>query len=149
MNEVFVRGYLGNQARGQRGGNKGNRPNRGNNGGPRHPRHELPMDDFVDGDDIGIISPEELAASRQSMNLSQLKLKPVGELVEIAARMGIENMARSRKQDIIFEILKNHARGGENIFAAARMILEDFEDDVLFARTRHVLDAHAGRNLDE
>src|SRR5690349_4687363 len=114
-----MRGYLGNQARnrqggggGNKGGGGGNRPNRGgNNGGHRHPRHELPQDDFLDGDDIGIISPEELAASRKSMNLSTLKLKPVSELVEIAAKMGIENMARSRKQDIIFEILKVHARG--------------------------------------
>src|SRR5712671_4865049 len=133
--EAFVRGYLGNQARGQRGGgNKGNRPNRGgNNGGPRHPRHELPVDDFVDGDDIGIISPAELAASRQSMNLSQLKLKPVHELVEIAAKMGVENMARSRKQDIIFEILKNHARSGENIFGDG--VLEILQDGFGFLRS--------------
>ena len=30
--------------------------------------------------------------------------------------MGIENLARSRKQDIIFSILKEHAKNGENIF---------------------------------
>ena len=136
-----MRGYLGNQARnrqggggGNKGGGGGNRPNRGgNNGGHRHPRHELPQDDFIDGDDIGIISPEELAASRKSMNLSTLKLKPVSELVEMAAKMGVENMARSRKQDIIFEILKVHARSGENIYGDG--VLEILQDGFGFLRS--------------
>jgi transcription termination factor Rho len=126
-----VRGYLGNQARNRQGGGGGNkgggggggRPNRGNdnrgNRGERmdrgNDRHDdLPIDDF-DADDVGIISPSELAASRQAMNLTQLKLKPVSELVDIAQRMGLENLARSRKQDIIFSILKAHARSGEDI----------------------------------
>ena len=30
--------------------------------------------------------------------------------------MGIENMARTRKQDIIFALLKAHARNGEDIY---------------------------------
>ena len=78
-----MRGYLGNQARNRPG--KGNRPNRGNDGnrdrGNRISRDELPQDDPFDTDDVGVISPAELAASRQSMNLTQLKLKPVPELV--------------------------------------------------------------------
>ena len=73
-----MRGYLGNQARnrqggggGNKGGGGGNRPSRGgNNGGQRHPRHELPQDDFVDGDDIGIISPKSSRLRGKSMNLS-------------------------------------------------------------------------------
>lgn len=40
------------------------------------------------------------------MNLTELKRKPVAELLAIAEQMGLENMARSRKQDIIFAILK-------------------------------------------
>ena len=50
------------------------------------------------------------------MNLSELKLKPAAELVEIAQQMGAEGTARSRKQDIIFSILKSHAKKGEDIF---------------------------------
>jgi transcription termination factor Rho len=67
------------------------------------------------------------------MNLTQLKLKPVGELVEIAQRMGLENMARSRKQDIIFSILKAHARSGEDIYGDG--VLEILQDGFGFLRS--------------
>jgi transcription termination factor Rho len=36
------------------------------------------------------------------MNLTELKKKPIAELVKIAEEMGLENMARNRKQDVIF-----------------------------------------------
>lgn len=35
------------------------------------------------------------------MNLTELKKKPIGELIKIAEFMGLEGMARNRKQDII------------------------------------------------
>ena len=38
------------------------------------------------------------------MNLTELK-KTIGELIKIAEFMGLEGMARNRKQDIIFAIL--------------------------------------------
>ena len=41
-----------------------------------------------------------------TMNLTDLKAKPISELVKIAESMGLDNVARSRKQDIIFSILK-------------------------------------------
>jgi len=135
-----VRGYLGNQARNRpgKGGGGGGRPNRGNDGNRdrggnhRQMHDDLPPDDF-DADDVGIISPTELAASRQSMNLTQLKLKPVSELVEIATKMGLENLARSRKQDIIFSILKAHARSGEDIYGDG--VLEILQDGFGFLRS--------------
>jgi len=136
-----VRGYLGNQARNRPGNKGGGRQNRGgNNDGNRErgnhrqqqQHDDLPIDDF-DADDVGIISPSELAASRQSMNLTQLKLKPVPELVEIAQKMGLENLARSRKQDIIFSILKAHARSGEDIYGDG--VLEILQDGFGFLRS--------------
>jgi transcription termination factor Rho len=131
-----VRGYLGNQARNRpgKGGGRQNRgnDNRGNRGGNHQQHDELPLDDF-DADDVGVISPAELAASRQSMNLTQLKLKPVPELVEIAQKMGLENLARSRKQDIIFSILKAHARSGEDIYGDG--VLEILQDGFGFLRS--------------
>ena len=135
-----MRGYLGNQARNRpgKGGGGGGRPNRGNDGNRdrggnhRQMHDDLPPDDF-DADDVGIISPTELAASRQSMNLTQLKLKPVSELVEIATKMGLENLARSRKQDIIFSILKAHARSGEDIYGDG--VLEILQDGFGFLRS--------------
>ena len=67
------------------------------------------------------------------MNLSELKLKPATELVEIAQEMGAEGTARSRKQDIIFSILKSHAKKGEDIFGGG--VLEILQDGFGFLRS--------------
>ena len=48
------------------------------------------------------------------MHLGELKAKPVEELLTIAEGMGIENLSR-QKQDVIFNILKTHSNGGEDI----------------------------------
>jgi len=50
------------------------------------------------------------------MNLTELKKMPVPELNELAQSMNIEGVARSRKQDLIFAILKAHAKKGEDIY---------------------------------
>jgi transcription termination factor Rho len=67
------------------------------------------------------------------MNLSELKLKPASELIVIAQEMGIEGTARSRKQDIIFSILKSHAKKGEDIFGNG--VLEILQDGFGFLRS--------------
>ncbi|MCW8887129.1 MAG: transcription termination factor Rho [Motiliproteus sp.] len=67
------------------------------------------------------------------MNLSELKLKPVKELLEIAKDMGMDNLARSRKQDVIFSILKKHAKGGEDIYGDG--VLEILQDGFGFLRS--------------
>lgn len=67
------------------------------------------------------------------MNLTELKQKSVHELLDIAAKMGLDNMARSRKQDVIFSILKRHAKGGEDIYGDG--ILEILQDGFGFLRS--------------
>jgi transcription termination factor Rho len=67
------------------------------------------------------------------MNLTELKKKPIAELVKIAEEMGLENMARNRKQDVIFAILKSHARSGEDIFGDG--VLEILSDGFGFLRS--------------
>ena len=67
------------------------------------------------------------------MNLSELKLKSVPDLLEIANAMGIQNMARSRKQDVIFAILKKHAVSGEDIYGDG--VLEILQDGFGFLRS--------------
>ena len=67
------------------------------------------------------------------MNLTELKNKPISELVNLAEEMGLENMARARKQDIIFSILKTHAKSGEDIFGDG--VLEILEDGFGFLRS--------------
>jgi transcription termination factor Rho len=67
------------------------------------------------------------------MNLTELKEKPINELVEMAEAMGIENVARSRKQDIIFALLKRHAKSGEDIYGDG--VLEILSDGFGFLRS--------------
>jgi transcription termination factor Rho len=67
------------------------------------------------------------------MNLTELKNKPISELVGLAEDMGLENMARARKQDIIFSILKAHAKSGEDIFGDC--VLEILQDGFGFLRS--------------
>ncbi|QKT03433.1 transcription termination factor Rho [Ectothiorhodospiraceae bacterium 2226] len=67
------------------------------------------------------------------MNLTELKKKPAAELIQLAQGMGIEGMSRSRKQDIIFSILKVHAKSGENIYGDG--VLEILQDGFGFLRS--------------
>jgi len=67
------------------------------------------------------------------MNLTELKNKPISELVALADEMKLENMARARKQDIIFSILKAHAKSGEDIFGDG--VLEILQDGFGFLRS--------------
>jgi len=67
------------------------------------------------------------------MNLTELKSRPIHELVKLAESMGLESVARSRKQDIIFSILKAHARNGENIYGDG--VLEILQDGFGFLRS--------------
>lgn len=66
------------------------------------------------------------------MNLTELKQKTAGELVAIAEEQGVDNMSRARKQDIIFALLKAHARNGEPIFGDG--VLEILSDGFGFLR---------------
>ena len=60
------------------------------------------------------------------MNLTDLKRKPVAELVEMAHEMGLENLARSRKQEVIAAILRKQAKSGIDIYGNGTLeILSD------------------------
>lgn len=68
-----------------------------------------------------------------TMNLTELKKKLVPELIQLSDEYGLENMARSRKQDIIFAILKAHAKRGEDIYGDG--VLEILQDGFGFLRS--------------
>jgi|TARA_B100002003_G_scaffold251947_1_gene299278 transcription termination factor Rho len=67
------------------------------------------------------------------MNLTELKQKPIAELLKTAQDMGLENVSRTRKQDIIFVILKKHAKNGEDIHGNG--VLEILQDGFGFLRS--------------
>ncbi len=61
-----------------------------------------------------------------SMNLTDLKRMPVGELVDMAREMGLENLARSRKQEVIAAIVRKQSKAGEDIYGEGTLeILQD------------------------
>ncbi len=127
-----MRGYLGNQTK--------SRPNKTGNkskGNTNRRRRRRPQQDGIYPDDdessLEIIPPEQLEASKNVMNLTELKTRPAAELVDLGESLGLEDLARSRKQDIIFSILKAHARQGENIYGEG--VLEILQDGFGFLRS--------------
>ncbi|WWP00058.1 MAG: transcription termination factor Rho [Candidatus Dasytiphilus stammeri] len=67
------------------------------------------------------------------MNLTELKNKTISELIVLGESMGLENLARIRRQDIIFSILKQHAKSGEDIFGYG--VLEILQEGFGFLRS--------------
>jgi transcription termination factor Rho len=121
----------------------GNRPERGRRRRGRHDRggggggsgggqrgaqgggNGLPQDSGDEGD-AG--DPNRL------INLTELKRKNAPQLLALADELGIvEGVARARKQDVIFNILKAHARSGGGIWAEG--VLEVLQDGFGFLRS--------------
>ena len=67
------------------------------------------------------------------MNLTELKQRPASELISLSETLGLDGLARSRKQDVIFEILKAHAKKGEDIYGDG--VLEILQDGFGFLRS--------------
>ena len=67
------------------------------------------------------------------MNLTEMKAKPINELVEIAESLGIEDVGRLKKQDIIFRIFKKQAKEGLDIYGGG--VLEILNDGFGFLRS--------------
>jgi len=67
------------------------------------------------------------------MQLSEMKLKHVSELVEMAGQAELEGANRLRKQELIFALLKHQAKKGEAIFGDGT--LEVLQDGFGFLRS--------------
>ncbi len=67
------------------------------------------------------------------MNLTELKKKSAADLIAIAQELKLEGTARSRKQDVIFAILKALAKNGEDIYGDG--VLEILQDGFGFLRS--------------
>ncbi len=67
------------------------------------------------------------------MNLTEIKIKPISELVEIATELGLEDVGRLKKQEIIFKIFKHKASEGVEIFGGG--VLEILNDGFGFLRS--------------
>ncbi len=124
-------GREGREGRGRRRRNeRGGNPNQQQQGRPQgggHPRpnpNGLPVDD--DNADPG--------SNDRVINLTELKRKNAIQLLEFAESLGVhEGVARARKQDVIFNVLKAHARSGGGIWAEG--VLEILQDGFGFLRS--------------
>ena len=67
------------------------------------------------------------------MNLSEIKDKPISELVDIASELGLEDLGRLKKQEIIFRIFKHKASEGIDIYGGG--VLEILNDGFGFLRS--------------
>lgn len=67
------------------------------------------------------------------MNLTELKKMSAADLAELAQSLNIEGMARSRKQEMIFAILKAQAKKGQDIYGDG--VLEILSDGFGFLRS--------------
>ena len=130
-----MRGYLGNQTRSRpkqpAKSNKGN----SNQSGRRRRSNRRPQNDSLPDDDgsLEVIPADQLEQSKSAMNLTELKTRPASALVELGESLGLDNLARSRKQDIIFNILRAHAKNGEDIYGDG--VLEILQDGFGFLRS--------------
>ncbi|HZT54767.1 MAG TPA: transcription termination factor Rho, partial [Burkholderiaceae bacterium] len=67
------------------------------------------------------------------MHLSELKLIHVSELITMGEALEIENVARMRKQELMFAIMKKRAKAGEQVFGDG--VLEVLPDGFGFLRS--------------
>ncbi len=67
------------------------------------------------------------------MHLSELKALHVSELIKMGEALEIDNVARMRKQELMFAIMKKRAKGGEQVFGDG--VLEVLPDGFGFLRS--------------
>jgi len=67
------------------------------------------------------------------MNLTDLKKQSAAQLMELAISMKLEGLARNRKQDLIFSIVKAHAKEGDDVYTTG--VLELLPDGFGFLRS--------------
>src|SRR5881396_3804790 len=67
------------------------------------------------------------------MHLSEMKAQHVSELIKMGEELEIENVARMRKQELMFAIMKKRAKGGEQVFGDG--VLEVLPDGFGFLRS--------------
>jgi transcription termination factor Rho len=119
-----------NRPQGRHGRNRGRDRNRSGGGGGGNDRNQQrfqpPQDEEYDESKNG-------GGDGPLIDLNELKRKPAHLLLKMAEELGIqEGVARARKQDIIFLILKAHARAGGGV--SVEGVLEILQDGFGFLR---------------
>ncbi len=95
---------------------------------PQRPPKSFPNEDLLLEEEEAFCPPP----GAPSVNLSELKRKSATELAQICQDLGIEGASRQKKQELIFNILKTHARNGNAIYGDG--VLEVLQDGFGFLR---------------
>ncbi|MEN1928873.1 transcription termination factor Rho [Luteimonas sp. MJ250] len=116
---------------------QGNRRDRSRNRRDRdRPRGDRPRDDGLptdNNDQANRLPPPNIPEGFPQYSLSDLKRMPAQKLLDIADQLNIhEGVARARKQDVIFALLKVLTRHGEGVVADG--VLELLPDGFGFLR---------------
>ncbi len=100
-------------------------------------RQRDPNPNFTEGlpevDDEELEYEVEAETNGPVLNMAELKRKSPAQLSEVAEAVGFEGAARMRKQEMIFAILRAHARKGEQICGEG--VLEVLSDGYGFLRS--------------
>ncbi len=125
----------GSQQGGGQQGQGGGRRDRGNRHRNRQQRQQQQQQQLRGGNyDEDIPDDKNGGGNGPLINLTELKRKPAAALLDMAEGLGIqEGVARARKQDVIFNILKAHARSGGGIWGEG--VLEILQDGFGFLRS--------------
>ncbi len=116
----------GQQGQGQGQGRRGRRDRRGSRHQQQYQQNFQQNDDEYDESKNG-------GGNGPLIDLNDLKRKSASDLLALAESLGIqEGVARARKQDIVFLILKAHARAGGGIYGEG--VLEILQDGFGFLR---------------
>ena len=125
---------MGNQTRNRPKQSSNKQNNSNGQGGNRRRRRRGPVEVYPDdGDNLEVIPADQLELSKDAMNLTELKTRRAEALVELGESLGLDGLARSRKQDIIFSILKASAEKGQDIYGDG--VLEILQDGFGFLRS--------------
>ncbi len=107
--------------------------NKGKRRNPRHQRTTQTQDRTPTFTEDDIVSKADLEAGNNLMSLPELRKKSISELQAAAEAMNIENLARARRQDITFAMLKAHAAENHPIYGEG--VLEILQDGFGFLRS--------------
>jgi transcription termination factor Rho len=105
---------------GQQNNGRHNREHRERGGQHPHQRQPQPQ------------QPQQPAEPPKVVYIPELKKKTAAELLELAESQGLENIARTRKQDLVFSLLRAAAKRGDHIMADG--VLEIMQDGYGFLR---------------
>jgi transcription termination factor Rho len=117
---------LGNSARTRSKTSNRGKSGDGQSNNRRPRRHKQANEETGNFTADDVVSKEELAQATGLHHLNELKTMQAADLVAMAEAAGLDNLARSRKQDIIFEVLKAYGAKGESIYGDGTLeILQD------------------------